>query len=75
MYLLPYLVKLKLQISPNNVLYYEASRNQSNFIISIYHNLLESTSKDMSGNEKAELAAITERMDRINSYNFGNLLG
>lgn len=29
----------------------------------------------MSGNEKAELAASTERMDRINSYNFGNLLG
>lgn len=75
MYPLFYSVKLRLQITPNNFLYYEASRNQGNFIISIYQNLLESTNKDMSGNEKAELAAITERMDRINSYNFGNLLG
>jgi hypothetical protein len=74
-YLDPHSVKLRLQLSPNNFLYYEASRNQNSFIISIYLNLQENAHKDVAGNDKAELAAVTERMDRINCYNFGNLLG
>ncbi len=75
MYPSPYPVKLRIQLTANNFLYYEASRNQGSFIISIYHYLLESSGKDIAGSEKAELAVITERMDRINSYNFSNLLG
>jgi hypothetical protein len=68
-------VRLRLQLSPGNFLYYEASRNQNNFLISIYQNAQEQVQKDLGNNDKAELAAVTERLDRINSFNFGNLLG
>ena len=68
-------VKLRLHLNNNSFLFYEANRNQNNFIITIYQNTAVGlNNKDISNSDKIELASTIEKMDRINSYNFVNLV-
>ena len=70
------IVKLRLHLSNNNYLYYQANRSQNHFIVTIYQYNQNgyNIQKDLSNNDKIELTNMIEKMDKINSYNFFNLL-
>jgi hypothetical protein len=64
------LVKLRLPIRDGCFLYYEATRTQDNFAVSIYQ--IGQGIKNTTSH--SEISNIIEKMDRINSYNFMSVL-